>query len=873
MNQRVYVADFGSAFNGTLAGQTATQHRNPPVTNFYKAPEYAQAMPRSRAADMWSLGIIFLEITTALVGKRPSRFRTFLEQDARDHQRYSQPHANLAGLNKWMDKLRNDKANTEAYKSNEPLNWTTRLLQKKSEDRITAKALLRDILDSPFCKDYCCAECEANIRQLPCGSETGSQQAESDYRTEIATLLPCSDSPPVLSQERSLGIMSWMHSTLPDRGIDQVNAYASDGYSQYLSSAASIAPPWSSHTSTSGSTFSSASFRTAAELADPDTHTTRDSPVHHVAYSADSRSDDIIELILDSSGSEAAVESDDGFTTEGELDAEESTAVIELAALDEVEVFEEPPPTYEETLVESTISSPQYDDKTFRSIKDTPDVIDASLAIVPREPPLKTRFKPEKDTPEKDTPDMVNAPLAIAPPKPLLGTQLKPERDTPDMVNASPATAPRKPALKSRLKPEKDTPDLVDASSVAALQKPALKTRLKLEKDTPDAVNASSAIASQEASLKTRSMLTKKNVSYVNVEARHTGGSTHVPRDGAEINAAEYIKKAWANLENTKSIATSAITVKTSRTLRSLNMSMIDRSMNLLERCCREGKVAAVRYILDQGVKAENRPQALHSAIKGASARHVKCVAELIKHNANVNARTVQGISPLHVAIDNKFFDHYNMLIGMLLVAGAKVNSKDEKGQYPLLKILTRGGNETLQAFQLQACALFLNPDLPRTVNINAPQIGTKDTALHLAVRRRSPVAVALLVHGGADVNAKNGSGLTPLLMASNQWPKLPTSGKPVTVVLTVEQELILEYLLQSKEVDIDAVGGSLGRTVLHHAVSTGSVKAVGVLVKKGANTKAKDKNRDDASQIAHEIKDRMKPGDFDRMMRRLKSA
>ncbi|KAF2100623.1 kinase-like protein, partial [Rhizodiscina lignyota] len=58
---RVFLSDFGNAYIWTGSKRSTTNDRLP-VSEEYMAPEVAKREPRNRASDMWSLGVVFLEV-------------------------------------------------------------------------------------------------------------------------------------------------------------------------------------------------------------------------------------------------------------------------------------------------------------------------------------------------------------------------------------------------------------------------------------------------------------------------------------------------------------------------------------------------------------------------------------------------------------------------------------------------------------------------------------------------------------------------------------------------------------------------------------------------------------------------------------------
>ncbi|KAK2609804.1 hypothetical protein N8I77_003284 [Diaporthe amygdali] len=97
-----------------------------------------------------------------------------------------------------------------------------------------------------------------------------------------------------------------------------------------------------------------------------------------------------------------------------------------------------------------------------------------------------------------------------------------------------------------------------------------------------------------------------------------------------------------------------------------------------------------------------------------------------------------------------------------------------------------------------------------------------------------------MLLHKGADVNAKNSSGVTPLQMTANQFRS----------DLSHDHAQVLDLLLQAKAL-IDERAGAVSRTALHLAVVSGTAHAVKLLLDYGANPRLADKNVNTAIMLA----------------------
>ncbi|XP_067446774.1 ankyrin repeat domain-containing protein 27 [Thunnus thynnus] len=125
---------------------------------------------------------------------------------------------------------------------------------------------------------------------------------------------------------------------------------------------------------------------------------------------------------------------------------------------------------------------------------------------------------------------------------------------------------------------------------------------------------------------------------------------------------------------------------------------------------------------------------------------HSALVALLIRHGANVNARTNQNATPLHLASQNS----HVQVVRFLLECNAKLNKKDHYGNTPLIHACLRGNLET-------ATTLLQSNALVNVVNHQG------NTALHEAVRGGHQTLVELLLRGGASAGVRNKRQRTPL--------------------------------------------------------------------------------------------------------------
>ncbi|XP_070828614.1 ankyrin repeat domain-containing protein 27 [Chaetodon trifascialis] len=130
------------------------------------------------------------------------------------------------------------------------------------------------------------------------------------------------------------------------------------------------------------------------------------------------------------------------------------------------------------------------------------------------------------------------------------------------------------------------------------------------------------------------------------------------------------------------------------------------------------------------------------AALHGRSA----LAALLIRHGANVNARTDQSATPLHLASQNSHIQ----VVRFLLECNAKLNKKDHYGNTPLIHACLCGNLET-------ATTLLQSNALVNVANLQG------NTSLHEAVRGGHQALVELLLRAGASPGLRNKRQRTPL--------------------------------------------------------------------------------------------------------------
>lgn len=143
-DSRVYITDFGIARDWSDSGKSTTGGKVLLCTPRYASPEVDDHQRRGSSADIWSLSIVFLEMTTTLLGCSVATMTDYLEKNG---SLVSNVYArNIQGLEKWINHLRNT---SSKQSDTAPLDWILACL-KPAKLRPTAHRLWELIDQSAF---------------------------------------------------------------------------------------------------------------------------------------------------------------------------------------------------------------------------------------------------------------------------------------------------------------------------------------------------------------------------------------------------------------------------------------------------------------------------------------------------------------------------------------------------------------------------------------------------------------------------------------------------------------------------------------------------------------------------------------------------
>ena len=229
-----------------------------------------------------------------------------------------------------------------------------------------------------------------------------------------------------------------------------------------------------------------------------------------------------------------------------------------------------------------------------------------------------------------------------------------------------------------------------------------------------------------------------------------------------------------------------------------------------------------------------------------ASVGNIEAVKRHLAAGADVNAKDVDGLTPLFFAV---YYDH-NEIVELLIAHGADVDTEEE-------------------AFFLSNATWGGYTEIVERLIANGADVNAKDyfgsTPLHSAVSEGHKEIAKLLVAAGADVNVKGGwGGDTPLDWAEEGWesdsPEIKAAKKEIALLLrehggktTAELGVLIdaakngdfEAIKQAiaDGVDVNVKGGWGELTPLHGAAGGGHKEIVELLIVNGADVNAKDES------------------------------
>jgi cytohesin len=155
----------------------------------------------------------------------------------------------------------------------------------------------------------------------------------------------------------------------------------------------------------------------------------------------------------------------------------------------------------------------------------------------------------------------------------------------------------------------------------------------------------------------------------------------------------------------------------------------------------------------------------IYNKIKQNDVQKTRIIIDfLLSKDADVNAKGMGGNTPLHLTNSKEIAE-------LLIANGADVNAKNNQGYYPLDMVIPRWKKDfTEPNRQLDEMVelLILKGANVNTVYKEPYSASGGDTPLHRTIKQGQNSLSELLVSRGANINAKNDMGVTPLDIASS---------------------------------------------------------------------------------------------------------
>ena len=868
-DDRLILTDFGTAFDWSRTGQSMTRsnagdHRTPR----YQSPEVANSSEFHRSSDIWSLGVVFLEMVTLLRGKSIAEMDKFLQSNG---ARHTEIHLNQDAAMNWFEQLQTH--GTGSAIDLEPLSWIKLMLNREHPNRPSAVAVYQDIAafhDGMFC-GRCCLDAYC------------SSSADDDYQSDVDMLSDIMEHDDLYSQDPGMETAYKLESqnlSLPMTEPSQENGNISNQNAQ----GDNVKSPSISRDNARLPVGSEAETVAPPRTENKARHQSK-TPTHFTRPPSRRKSSQIKDITGSSSPTSVVSSAKKVPTKTGPKPSFDKMKYVRWLAL-LPDIFRGPLPESRETI------SPN---KVKRYRKRHPTVEHQRIGHF-------LSSLPEESSEYEITP-VANSGST------LIGQKRSQTFPIFYQQNIERSHSQEELPTPSHLLTEETDDDYPSRFTKSKLVHYASDDALGLAHEMPiqslreatDELKAFAATTTIRKSNSAHNAIPKKlePISPINLErseiqpleavadpgaehihhrpmAQASDAASDVPQSteaSGPPSLAAYLKEVpkkrrrrWESatvimkriLDDKVSEAPTSIMSANTRSIVSQNRPVLrwnDRYYNYLPYFVANGKVGGVRALLSAGCNpgTAEKPRwgPIYNAIKGATDKHTKCLRELVTYGANVNAvRKPNGRTPLHYAIEKPLWPGYSSVIYTLLTARADPNARDKSNDVPLLMLLAGGG--PLPREKRDALYLLLAPDFTTDLDVSIP--GTLDNPLHLAIRRKDAYTVDVMLEkmkqlrGRASrlINKQNSSGFTPLLLAFTIFSLLGEEADEEVQIIT----LLLENGANPNVQDV-AHGG----TPLHLVVcASKNTLALELLCRHSADARLRNNAGESAIDVAHRL-------------------
>ncbi|KAJ3576579.1 hypothetical protein NPX13_g3651 [Xylaria arbuscula] len=850
-HNKVYISDFGSSYSWEAKPSSKTKHRNVPTSPDYMAPEVAKEEERGTQSDMWSLGIIFLEMTTKLLDHRLATFRSKLKQNADKEKVKPYAYANMPAVINWMKTL--GTTNTEYEYDKEPLGWIRQLLHLEYEHRLTPPQLVRYVSESPSLHSFSCIECRDDFQNEGftyglVGPRTDAREESERTRQEIESVF-IDSTPETVPNEGTSSIEQWIQGSYPfatpatdlpatphsesstvfedaqgstSIGADQFlynlyeheiysppysmdfqgSRFGNDGPFPSLDPVESYELPeskdWIEETEI-GSDASSKLKRKEKNL--------KDSNLGFLEYISNSTDDnDESGLPFEEWSDRSSLQSDggspiltpttpiSGLFSDAETFIEQEKQSKQLNKSFELQFEEEQDVSDTDSQDGEVSAQVGLNDQLTTEKRDDwqlnePATGDAKHTIIrpvhiSKAPTSSLSTLDRAPTLENTAGDLERNGVATTLPQDaeilsstfgdqtgkagiIIDIPLSEVLSPPlDLSSTAPSKSKAETEVRKGARKKTSSQPKTKSQKHVRIHEAAQHIKGEKGKDRDQAhdpgIPTIVVDAAPDDPRPDEAPLSKENLKYINKTARPI-----VPKKRDALVPVDLQKLIDSTWERASSAPTSVMSTGTKSKIINFFLMMPGEKEieNLLSYHCQKGSASAVRAILQKlslNTKTHSKRRYFYPlvyAVRGGSSRHNKCVRALLEEGANPNLKTRKsGVTPLHIAVQHSKFKGYTNLILLLLSHDADPNIADPNDEYPLTKVFAGADTGPLEPHKRGALIMLLKEGASPNLTIS----GTGNTLLHQAVRRQDKISVAMLLHKGAKVDAKNMGGATP---------------------------------------------------------------------------------------------------------------